>query len=152
MEIANRRVGTVHFTLRDEQGAEITSTRGHQPLVYLHGTGSIAAGLEQALEGRAAGDRFTVTVPPEQGFGPRHEALVQSVARDVLDARSEPVVGQKLQAQTARGPLDVVVTAVEADAIHVDGNHPLAGRPFVADVEVVDVRLATPEELQFGLG
>ena len=51
MEIANRRVGTVHFTLRDEQGAEITSTRGHQPLVYLHGTNSIAAGLEQALEG-----------------------------------------------------------------------------------------------------
>ncbi len=152
MEIANRRVGTVHFTLRDEQGAEITSTRGHQPLVYLHGTNSIAAGLEQALEGRAPGDRFTVTVPPEQGFGPRHEALVQTVPRDVLDVRSEPVVGQKLQAQTARGPLDVVVTAVEADCVHVDGNHPLAGRPFVADVEVVDVRLATPDELQFGLG
>ena len=152
MEIANRRVGTVHFTLRDEHGGEITSTHGHAPLVYLHGTGSIVPGLEQALEGRSAGDRFTVTVPPEQGFGPRHEALVQTVPRDLLDARSEPAVGQKLQAQTERGPLEVVVTAVEADGIHVDGNHPLAGRPFVAEVEVVDVRLATPDELQFGLG
>lgn len=152
MDIANRRVGTIHFTLRDEQGREITSTYGHDPLVYLHGTGSIVSGLEQALEGRSPGDRFEVTIAPEQGFGPRHEALVQTVPRSALRASAEPVVGQKLQAQTARGPLEVVVTAIEGDAIAVDGNHPLAGRPFVAEVEVVDVRLATPDELQFGLG
>jgi len=77
MEIAHRRVATVHFTLTGEDGETITSTRGHDPLVYMHGTGGIAAGLEEALEGRSAGDRFEVTVPPEKGFGPRHPELVQ---------------------------------------------------------------------------
>ncbi|MDH5823985.1 peptidylprolyl isomerase [Luteimonas sp. RD2P54] len=152
MDIANRRVGTLHFTLRDEDGRQITSTRGHDPLVYIHGTGSIVRGLEEALEGRSAGDRFEVTVVPEAGFGPRHPELVQTLPREAYTGTGEPAVGGRLEAQTARGPLQVVITAVEGDSITVDGNNPLAGRPFVAEVEVVDVRLATPEELQFGLG
>ncbi|WP_407352432.1 peptidylprolyl isomerase [Luteimonas sp. R10] len=151
MEIANRRVGTIHFTLKDEHGQQITTTHGHDPLVYIHGTSAIVRGLEQALEGRSAGDRFEVTIPPEHGFGPRHPELVQSLPRSTFTGEGEPAVGRKLEAQTARGPLQVVVTAVEGDAITVDGNNPLAGRPFVAEVEVVDVRLATPDELQFGL-
>jgi FKBP-type peptidyl-prolyl cis-trans isomerase SlyD len=61
-------------------------------------------------------------------------------------------VGTKLAAQTAKGPLDVVVVAVDGDTVTVDGNHPLAGRSVEARVEVVDVRLATPHELQFGIG
>src|SRR3546814_12166891 len=70
----------------------------------------------------------------------------------MVDSAAEPQGGARLKAQTERGPLDVVVTAVDADTVTVDGNHPLAGRPFRARVEVVDVRLATPEELQFGIG
>ncbi|NZA27459.1 peptidylprolyl isomerase [Luteimonas sp. SJ-92] len=152
MEIANRRVGTIHFTLKDEDGRQIASTRGREPLVYIHGTGSIVRGLEEALEGRSAGDRFEVTVPPEAGFGPRHPELVQTLPRDVYTGTGQPEAGGRLEAQTARGPLEVVITAVEGDTITVDGNNPLAGRPFVAEVEVMDVRLASPEELQFGLG
>ena len=152
MDIANRRVATIHFTLTGEDGAQITSTRRHSPLVYLHGTGSIARGLEEALEGRRKGERFEVTVPPEKGFGPRHEALVQTHPRSILKDGAEPEVGGTLDAQTAKGPLEVVVTAVDADSITVDGNHPLAGRTFRAEVEVLDVRLATPDEIQFGLG
>src|SRR3546814_472418 len=108
--------------------------------------------LEEALAGKKAGDRFEVEVAPEQGFGKRHDGLVQNLPRSMLDSGAEPQVGARLKAQTERGPLDVVVTAVDADTVTVDGNHPLAGRPFRARVEVVDVRLATPEELQFGIG
>lgn len=152
MEIANRRVGTVHFTLSDEEGSQITTTHGDKPLVYLHGTGGIIRGLEEALEGRKAGDRFQVTIPPEKGFGPRYKELVQTLPRETLRSAKVPEVGDRLEAQTARGPLQVVVTAVDAATVTVDGNNPLAGRPFVADVEVVDVRLATPDEIQFGIG
>lgn len=152
MEIAHRRVATVHFTLTDGDGSQITSTRGHQPLVYMHGTGSIVAGLEEALEGRSPGDRFEVTVPPEKGFGPRHPELVQTHPRSIITDGAEPQVGARLDAQTAKGPMEVVVTAVEGDSVTVDGNHPLAGRTFTAQVEVVDVRVATPDEIQFGLG
>lgn len=151
MDIADRRVATVHFTLTDEHGTAITSTRDHDPLTYLHGTGSIARGLEQALDGKQTGDVFKITVAPEDGFGVRHEELVQTLPRKLLDAAAEPTLGARLLAQTARGPLDVVVTSIDGDMITVDGNHPLAGRPFHAEVEVLDVRLATPQELQFGL-
>jgi len=153
MEIAEGCVATVHFTLLDQQGAQITTTHGHDPLVYLHGTGSIVPGLEQALEGRSPGDAFEVEIAPEQGFGKRHDALVQTLPLGMLgDGASVPAVGARLKAQTARGPLDVVVTAVDGSTITVDGNHPLAGRPFRARVEVVDVRPATAEESESGLG
>src|SRR3546814_305243 len=95
---------------------------------------------------------FEEGVVPEQGVGERDDRLVQGLPRSMLDSAAEPQVGARLKAQTERGPLDVVVTAVDADTVTVDGNHPLAGRPFRARVEVVDVRLATPEELQFGIG
>ena len=151
MEIAHRRVATVHFTLTDEDGSQITTTRGHDPLVYMHGTGGIAQGLEEALEGRKPGERFEVTVPPEKGFGPRHEELVQTHPRSVIRDGAQPEVGARLDAQTARGPLEVVVTAVDGDSVTVDGNHPLAGKTFRAEMEVIEVRVATPDEIQFGL-
>lgn len=152
MDIADRRIATVHFSLHDEHGQPITSTRDHEPLAYMHGTGSIMPGLEQALAGRAAGDTFQVTIPPEAGFGPRHEALVQTLPRARLQASGEVRIGTKLSAQTAKGPLEVVVVATDGDTITVDGNHPLAGRTVEARVEVLDVRLATPHEQQFGFG
>jgi FKBP-type peptidyl-prolyl cis-trans isomerase SlyD len=153
MDIADRRIATVHFTLTDaDSGAPITSTLGHDPLTYMHGTGGIARGLEQALEGRRAGDRFDVVVAPEDGFGPRHEALVQTLPRSMWRASSDPKVGDRVQTTTAKGPLDVVVTAVGPDTLTVDGNHPLAGRRVRAEVEVLAVRVPTPTEIQFGLG
>lgn len=153
MDIADRRIATVHFTLTDaDSGQPITSTRGHAPLTYMHGSGGIARGLEQALEGRSAGDRFEVVVSPEDGFGPRHEALVQTLPRSMWRAPSEPRIGDRLETTTVKGPLDVVVTAVGADTLTVDGNHPLAGRRVRADLEVLSVRVPTPEEVQFGLG
>lgn len=152
MEIADRRIASLHFTLTGDDGRTITSTRGHEPLTYMHGVGSIVRGLEQALAGRQPGDRFEVVVAPEDGFGARHEALVQTLPRTMWRAGKAPEVGDRLETQTARGALDVVVTAVTADTITVDGNHPLAGRPFRAEIEVLSVRVPTPDELQFGLG
>lgn len=151
MDIADRRVATVHFTLYDDAGNTVTSTHGHAPLVHMQGTGGIVPALEEALQGRKAGDRFDVEVTPERGFGKHHPELVQTLPRTAFKGSAEPEVGGRLQAHTARGPLDVVVTSVDGDGIGVDGNHPLAGKAFRLDVEVLDVRLATPEELQFGL-
>lgn len=151
MEIADRRVATIHFTLLDQQGGQVTTTHGHDPLVYVHGTGGIVRGLEEALAGKKTGDHFEVEIAPEQGFGKRHDGLVQTLPRSMLGAGDAPRVGARLKAQTARGPLDVVVTAVDEETITVDGNHPLAGSPFRARVEVIDVRLATPDEIQFGI-
>lgn len=152
MEIADRRIATFHFALFDQDGRQLTTTRGQDPIVHMYGTGRIVPGLEKALAGKQAGDKFEVSVLPEQGFGAHHPELVQTLPRAMFNngARS-PEVGEKLLAQTARGPLEVVVTGVDGDTITVDGNHPLAGKTFKIDVEVVDVRVATPQELQFGV-
>jgi FKBP-type peptidyl-prolyl cis-trans isomerase SlyD len=151
MEIADRRIATIHFTLFDPQGKQVASTHGHDPLVHIFGTGGIVPGLEKALAGKQAGDRFEVSVTPEEGFGAHHPELVQTLPRAMFNGAEAPVVGKQLLAQTARGPLDVVVTGVDADTITVDGNHPLAGKTFKVEVEVIDVRVATPQELQFGV-
>lgn len=151
MEVADRRIATVHFIFTDHQGKQIASTHGHDPLVYMHGVTRIVPGLEKALEGKNPGDKFTVTIQPEEGFGQRHDELVQTLPLSSMGEGAQlPAIGQKLVAQTARGPLEVIVTAVEGENVTVDGNNPLAGFPFTADVEVVDVRLATPDELQYG--
>ena len=151
MDIADRRVATLHFTLKDQEGNTLGTTHGHDPLVHLHGTGGIVPALEQALAGKSAGDRFEVVVDPELGFGPHFPQLVQSVPRSVFSGATTLEVGSRLQATTERGPIPVVVTALDGDNVEVDGNHPLAGKTFTLDVEVLDVRLATPDEIQFGL-
>ena len=81
MNIEKNRVVTLNYTLRDEQGTIIDASSGRAPLSYLHGKGNIIPGLEQALSGKAAGDKLDVTVAPEQGYGPRDERLVQIVPR-----------------------------------------------------------------------
>ena len=79
------------------------------------------------------------------------EQRSQTLPRTMFNGSATPAVGEKLRAQTEKGPLDVIVTALDDSQITVDGNNPLAGRLLRADVEVVGVRVATPDELQFGL-
>src|SRR3546814_13352803 len=99
MEIADRRVATIHFTLLGQDGGEVTTTHGHDPLVYLHGTGGIVRGLEEALAGKKAGDRFEVEVAPEQGFGKRHAGLVAHRPPRLPDSGADTPVGGGLKAQ-----------------------------------------------------
>lgn len=151
MEIADNRVVTIHFTLIDADGQTITSTYGYDPLVYMHGKGTIVPAMEQALQGKSQGDKFEVEVAPEAGFGPHHPELVQTLPRSTYDGSGQLDVGSKLNGKTSRGVMRVVVTAIDSENITVDGNHPLAGKHFTAQIEVIDVRVPTPQEVQFGL-
>src|SRR3546814_2984826 len=90
MEIADRRVATIHFTLLGQDGGEVTSTHGHDPLVYLHGTGGVVRGLEEALAGKKAGARLEAEIAPEQGFGKRHDELGRAPVR--APAHNEQIV------------------------------------------------------------
>ena len=84
MRIEKNRVVTLHYTLRDEQGAVIDTSEGRAPLTYLHGKGNIIPGLEQALAGKEAGEKLDVSVAPEQAYGVRDERLVQVLPRSRL--------------------------------------------------------------------
>lgn len=150
MNIADRCAVSFHYTLTDDAGTVLDSSREAEPLDYLHGAGNIVPGLEQAMAGRKPGDAFKVDVAPEQGYGTRVDALVQQMPRSAFAGMPEPEVGMQFQAESNMGPVMVTVVAVDADSVTLDGNHALAGVTLHFDVEVVAVREATEEELDHG--
>jgi FKBP-type peptidyl-prolyl cis-trans isomerase SlyD len=150
VQIAKNRVVSFHYTLRDEQGNVLDASGTRGPLSYLHGKNNIIPGLEEALEGKAAGDKVEVTVPPEQGYGARSESLVQIVPRDRFTEGAEIMPGMQMRASGPQGARLVTVLRVERDFVTVDANHPLAGRTLHFSVEVADVRKATHEEIAHG--
>ncbi len=150
MQISTHKVVHIHYTLTNDDGDVLDTSRGHDPLAYLQGMGNIIPGLENALAGRSAGDRFTVSVPPEQGYGPFHEDRVQSVPRMAFEGVDEILPGMQFQAQSNEGTVLVTVIDVNDDLVLLNGNHPMAGMNLNFDVEVTGVREATHEELDHG--
>jgi FKBP-type peptidyl-prolyl cis-trans isomerase SlyD len=150
MQIAERCVATFHYTLTDDAGAVIDSSAGREPLAYLHGAGNIVPGLERALTGRTVGDSFTVDVVPEEGYGVRHEGLIQVVPRSAFQGVDTLEVGMQFQANSNQGPMSVVIAAITGDEVTVDGNHPLAGQTLHFAVEITEVRDASDEEAEHG--
>lgn len=147
MQIATNCVAYIHYTLTDEGGAVLDSSSGGEPLAYLHGGHGIIPGLEKALEGKQAGDKLSVTVAPEEGYGVRDEALVQQVPRRAFQGVKDIAPGMRFHANSSQGPTEVTVTHVQGDMVTVDGNHALAGQTLNFEVEVTQVREATAEEL-----
>jgi FKBP-type peptidyl-prolyl cis-trans isomerase SlyD len=150
MQIAENTVASFHYTLTNDAGEVLDSSRGREPLLYLHGAGNIVPGLEQAMEGRGPGDTFKVDVAPEQGYGKRHDGLIQKVPREAFQGVDQLEVGMQFQASGPQGAMSVTITAIEGDQVTVDGNHPLAGETLHFDIEVADVREASAEEMAHG--
>jgi len=150
MSISANSVVALHYTLTDDDGVQLDSSIGKEPLTYLHGGGNIIPGLEQALEGRSTGDSFVVSIAPESAYGEHLEQLVQKVPRNAFAGVDQLELGMRFQARTPQGPVSVAITAIEGEEVTVDGNHPLAGKTLHFDVSVEDVREATEQELAHG--
>jgi FKBP-type peptidyl-prolyl cis-trans isomerase SlyD len=147
MKVEKDSVVSIHYTLRDESGEVIDSSRGREPLEYVHGAGHLIPGMEKALEGRKAGEEVSVVVEPEDAYGERDESLVYKVPREQFQGVGEVQVGMTFQVNAGDEPLLMNVAGVEEDNITLDGNHPLADMRLSFDVSIVDVREATQEEL-----
>jgi len=150
MQIADKMVVTIDYTLKDDNGNVLDSSNDGQ-FTYLHGSNNIIPGLENALTGKSAGDEVEVTVSPTEGYGERNDSMVQAVPRDMFDSEQEIEVGMQFHAQSPEGDMVVVtVMDVDDDDITVDGNHPLAGMNLNFGVKVIDIREATTEEIDHG--
>ena len=150
MVIADQKVVSIHYTLTNDDGDLIDKSSDGEPLSYLHGAGNIIPGLEAALAGKSEGDKLSVSVEPEQGYGTRNDALIQEVSREIFDGVENIQEGMQFQAHSEQGTRIITVTKVEGDRITVDGNHPLAGEKLNFEVEVDSVREATQEEISHG--
>lgn len=150
MQITENKVVLLHYAVSDSEGTLIDSSYDHQPLAVIHGTGYLIPGLEDALEGHSAGDKFEVAVTAAQAYGEREDGFVQTVPKELFAGIEDLDVGTQLRATTDDGEQTVIVIDVTDDEITVDGNHPLAGLDLQFDVEILEVRDATAEELTHG--
>lgn len=147
MVIVKDKFVAIHYTLTDDAGTEIDSSVGSQPLGYVHGNGYLIPGLEKELEGKQPGDKFTAVIQPADGYGEYDERMVMDVPKDKFEIDVPIEVGMQFMAQTPAGPTVVRVKEVGSDSVKIDGNHELAGKVLHFDVEVVEVRDLTEEEL-----
>ncbi len=150
MQISNDLVGSIHYTLKNDQGEVLDSSEGQEPLEYLHGKGNIVIGLENALTGKSIGDKLSIVVNPEEGYGEYDANLVQELSKDMFSGVETIEVGMEFHAQTQDGMQIIEVKKVEGDTITVDGNHPMAGQSLHFDIEVVAIREASADELEHG--
>lgn len=150
MKISKGKVVSIHYALNDAAGEVLESSEGEAPLEYLHGHGNIIAGLEKALDGKAAGEKLKAVIPPEEGYGVRDEAMVKRLPLSSFQNQDEVQVGAQFQAETSQGPRLATVTEMDDKKVTVDLNHPLADQTLSFDIEVVGVREATEEELSHG--
>ena len=152
MQIAPNTVVTMTYTLTNAEGQVLDQADASHPFVYMQGAHNIIPGLEQALAGKQAGDTAVVTVQPEDAYGEYNEQLTQQVPRQMFGNVPEDqlVVGAQFQAQTNGGVEIITIADVDGDMITIDATHPLAGETLTFDVKILDVRAATPEEIEHG--
>ncbi|MFA5419386.1 MAG: peptidylprolyl isomerase [Bacteroidales bacterium] len=150
MQIQKDKVVSIHYTLTDDAGKVLDSSTGRGPLHFIQGHGNLIPGLEEALEGKVKTDKLKTSIPPEKGYGVRIDEMIHQISRSQFEEPENIEVGMQFQSQMDHGMQHLTITKIEGDKITMDGNHPLAGQTLHFDVDVVDVREASKEELEHG--
>ena len=153
MKITDKTVVQFHYTLTDENGDELESSFSSEPLAYLHGQKNMLIGVEKALTDKEKGDKFSITLQPEDTYGERKDDAVQRIpAKHLQNAAGTTKwkAGMIAVVQTEQGQRQVTVIKSGKFMVTVDMNSPLAGKVLTFDIEVVDVRAATDEEVEHG--
>jgi len=149
MQVAANSVVQFHYTLSDESG-QLESSKGQDPVLYLHGHNNLIPGLENAMAGKSAGDSFSITLEPKDAYGERREDAIQSVQVKHLMGAKKWKPGMVAVVNTSEGQRQVTIVKVGMFKAEVDVNHPLAGKTLTFALEVLDVRAATDEEVEHG--
>ncbi|MDR6842459.1 FKBP-type peptidyl-prolyl cis-trans isomerase [Pseudoxanthomonas sacheonensis] len=149
MKIAKDSVVRFHYTVSEVGQESLESSKDREPLAILYGHGNIIPGLETAMLDREAGASFSVDVPAADAYGEKRDGLSQRVPKKHFGAQKlEP--GMQVVLQTNFGPRAVTIQKVGMSVVDVDLNHPMAGKDLHFDVEIVEVREASAEELEHG--
>jgi FKBP-type peptidyl-prolyl cis-trans isomerase SlyD len=150
MKIKKNKVVSIDYELTSEDGNILDSTHNQEPLVYLHGANNILAALEKELEGKGIKGRLQTKIAPEDGYGIYDDQLVQKVPWADFPNADHIKEGAQFQVDTSEGAKIATITKVDDKYFILDLNHPLAGQVLCFDVNVVDIREATPEEIKNG--
>ncbi len=149
MPIEKDSVVSFHYRL-SVGGEQVEDSHNGEPLSYLHGHGNIIPGLEQEMAGKSAGDSFTATIPPEMAYGLRREDAMARIQMKQVVTKGRLAAGMVIVINTEHGQRQVRVMKAGKFVVDVDANHPMAGATLNFDVDVVEVRAASAEELAHG--
>ena len=150
MKIQDKNVVNIKYTLTDNDNNIIDKSEDGN-FSFLIGSGNIIPGLENALIDKAVGEKFDVSIKPEEAYGDYNEELIHQVPKTQFPPDVEIEAGMQFQGQTPDGQMTVVkVKEVKEDMVFVDNNHPLAGVHLNFAVEVSNIREATATELEHG--
>lgn len=152
MQAENNHVVRFHYSVHAlPAGAEpLESSRGREPLTVLLGHAGIIPGLERALLGKSEGDSFEVEIAAADAYGEVRPDFVQRVPKKYFRDPAQLRPGMQTSVGTNQGPRLVTVIKVGMSVVDVDLNHPMAGKDLKFEIEVVEVREATAEELAHG--
>lgn len=150
MNIETNSVVQMHYKLTNTDGMLLDTSEGREPLTYMHGKGMLIPGLELQLNGKTTGDKFVAEVKADEAYGQKSEEMIHVVPKANFQGDGELKAGLQIQIDTNQGPQIAVITKVEGDDVTIDMNHPLAGMDLSFDVEIVNVREATQEEIEHG--
>ena len=146
MEVKKDTIGEFTFSLVDDEGLPIESTPTNSTAI-LHGHRNVIRGVEKALEGKTAGEKFVVTVVPEDGYGAYRQAFTQRVSKKHFGKPKQLKTGQVAKLQTNQGTRPVTILKVGSKMVDIDLNNPHAGKTLNFDITITNVREATREEL-----
>jgi FKBP-type peptidyl-prolyl cis-trans isomerase SlyD len=145
------QVVSFHYTLKDKTGQTIESSQKSAPVMYLEGSGQIIPGLEAAMQSMKPGDTKEIFVASDQAYGAHDQNLIVTLPHSQLPKGDKIEVGQQFRGESADGHHQVfTVTEVTDTDVTMDGNHPLAGQDLTFNVEIIEKRDATDEELEHG--
>lgn len=144
-----QRVLSFHYILTNSAGETLDSSRGQEPFPVLEGRKQIIPLLEEALFQMQPGDKKIVNIPADKAYGTMDEGLKVKVNRSKLP-EGEIKVGMRFRGGAESNAPIFMVTQIEGEDVSLDGNHPLAGQDLTFDVEVMEIREATAEELEHG--
>ncbi|RKF20220.1 peptidylprolyl isomerase [Alginatibacterium sediminis] len=146
--IKQHSVVTLNYKVQTA-GELIDQSPENEPLVVIIGLGQLIPGLESELMGKQTSDKFEVEIEAVNAYGERSEDLLQAVPVSMFGEHT-PEPGMQFRATTDQGEQSVMILAIEGEEVIIDGNHPLSGLDLKFNVEIIDVREATAEEIEHG--
>ena len=140
MQVKSGDVVRVHYTGTLEDGSQFDSSVGRAPLEFTVGAGQMIAGFDAGVVGMAVGEKKTILIDPDHGYGQKDPNAIVEFPRSNVPEDMQIEIGMKLNLQNQYGqPVPVVVTELREDVIIMDANHFLAGQDLVFEVELVEI-------------
>tara|TARA_B100002051_G_scaffold228916_1_gene225714 strand:- start:222 stop:710 length:489 start_codon:yes stop_codon:yes gene_type:complete len=143
-------VASVHYTGSFLDGEIFDSSEGKDPLNFLVGYGNMISGFEQEMLGAKVGELREFTLTPDRAYGQRNEDAIQKIERSNFPEGMDIEVGMVVGAHSDQGPIQFTIMDIDGDLVVADFNHQMAGKTLRFEVEVVEVRPASDEELAHG--